>query len=63
MFKVEYRFVGEGLWSRTAAPMTQEAASELADSLCKLGFADQARIVPSRPGGDSPYGEPLDLKI
>jgi hypothetical protein len=48
MFKVEFHFQGEGLWSR-AAPMTQLAAAHLAKTMQELGFADEARVVPSHP--------------
>ncbi|WP_312163802.1 hypothetical protein [Phenylobacterium sp.] len=62
MFKVEFHFLGEGLWSR-AAPMTQLAAAHLAKTLQELGFADEARVVSSRPLEDRDDGHLLDVRI
>ena len=63
MFKVEFHFLGEGLWAR-AAPMTQLAATHLAKTLQDLGFADEARVVPARPAGQAASGEhALDIKV
>ena len=62
MFKVEFHFLGEGLWSR-AAPMTQTAATHLAKTLQDLGFADEARVVPSRPVESREEGRTFDVRI
>lgn len=62
MFKVEFHFAGEGLWAR-AAPMTQLAAAHLAKNLEELGFADEARVVPSRPVESREEGRTFDLRV
>jgi hypothetical protein len=62
MFKVEFHFLGEGLWAR-AAPMTQLAAAHLAKTLQDLGFADEARVVPSRPVEGREQGRALDVRV
>lgn len=62
MFKVEFHFLGEGLWSR-AAPMTQLAAAHLAKNMQQLGFADEARVVPSRPVEGREDGHALDVRV
>lgn len=64
MFKVEFHYLGEGLWSRGAPPMTQLGAAHLAKSLQRLGFADEARVVPTRGAG--PAASPdhaVDIKV
>ena len=63
MFRVEFRFQGEGLWSRGAAPMTQVGAAHLAKTLRALGLADDARVVPSNPSAASPMDRLLDIKV
>ncbi|KQW70762.1 hypothetical protein ASE17_18005 [Phenylobacterium sp. Root77] len=62
MFKVEFHFLGEGLWSR-AAPMTQLAAAHLAKTMQELGFADEARVVPSRPLDGREEGRTFDVRV
>ena len=49
MFRVEYHYQGQGLWNRGAAPMTQLVAAMHARTLREMGFADEARVVPSAP--------------
>ncbi len=62
MFKVEFHFQGEGLWSR-AAPMTQLAAAHLAKTMQELGFADEARVVPSQQVEGREDGHVLDVRV
>jgi hypothetical protein len=62
MFKVEFHYLGEGLWSRGAPPMTQLGAAHLAQSLQRLGFADEARVVPTRSPAASP-DHAVDIKV
>lgn len=62
MFRVEYHYQGQGLWSRGAAPMTQLVAAAHAHALREIGFADETRLVPAEPVGPvSSHG--VDLRI
>lgn len=63
MYRVEFRFAGEGMWSRGVLPMTQQGADHLAANLQSLGFADETRVVPAgqRPGEDR--GHALDIVV
>lgn len=65
MFKVEFHYQGEGLWSRGAPPMTQLGAAHLAKALKQLGFADEARVVPTHPPVGSTPGSDhaVDIKV
>lgn len=62
MFKVEFHYLGEGLWSRGAPPMTQLGAQHLAESLRRLGFADEARVVPAHREEDAP-DHAVDIRV
>ena len=62
MFRVEYHYQGQGLWSRGAAPMTQLVAAAHAHTLREIGFADETRLVPAGPVEAVP-GSALDLRI
>jgi len=48
MFRVDQRFVGQGLWNTGGLPMTIQAAMGRAQALDKTRFADDVRIVPAR---------------
>lgn len=63
MYRVEFRMLGEGLWSRGALPMTQQGADHLANSLQTLGFADETRIVPAGQRLDNDQGRVLDIVV
>lgn len=64
MFKVEYHFLGEGLWTKGGLPMTQLGAAYLAETLRQLGFAHEVRVVPAeRPLGDSGDERALDIRV
>ncbi len=43
--------------------MTQLAATHLAKTLQDLGFADEARVVPSRPLESREEGRTFDVRI
>jgi hypothetical protein len=45
MFKVDTRFIGEGLWSRGALPATFQAAWGQAKANQQSRFADEVRIT------------------
>lgn len=45
MFRVDSRFVGQGLWNSAAAPVSYQAAYGQARALDGGRFADDARIV------------------
>lgn len=62
MFKVEFHYLGEGLWSRGAPPMTQLGARHLAETLRRLGFADEARVVPAGGEEDAP-DHAVDVRV
>ncbi|MDP3659784.1 MAG: hypothetical protein Q8R27_07060 [Phenylobacterium sp.] len=47
MFRVDQRFVGQGLWNTSALPMSLQAAMGLAKNRSQSQFADDVRIVPS----------------
>lgn len=57
MFRVESRFVGQGLWNSAAAPVSYQAAFGQARALDDGRFADDARIVSA--GRPSPVSEHL----
>jgi hypothetical protein len=63
MYRVEFRQLGEGLWSRAALPMTQQGADHLAASLQTLGFADETRVVPAGQRAEKDEGLALDIRV
>jgi hypothetical protein len=62
MFSVEYRYLGQGLWSRGSTPMTELVAAARAKVLQEVGFADEARVVLSDPR-DRASASRIDLRI
>jgi len=63
MYRVEFRLMGEGLWSRAALPMTQLGADHLAANLQSLGFADETRVVPAGQRPDEDRGRAIDIVV
>lgn len=63
MFKVEYHFLGEGLWTKGGLPMTQLGAAYVAETLKQLGFAHEVRVVPAEPPEDSGDERALDIRV
>lgn len=66
MFKVEFHLLGEGLWSRGGLPMTQLGAAYMAETLRQLGFADEARVVPTKsvePSDERGDEHALDIRV
>lgn len=62
MFSVQYRYLGQGLWSRGSTPMTELVAAARARVLQEVGFADEARVVLSDPR-DRLATTRIDLRI
>jgi len=62
MFSVEYRYVGQGLWARGSMPMTEIVATAHARALQDVGFADEARVVPSSQQYHDPRTR-VDLRV
>lgn len=48
MFRVDTRFIGEGLWSRGALPSTAQGAWGQARAANESKFADEVRVTPSQ---------------
>lgn len=63
MYRVEFRFTGEGMWSRGVLPMTQQGADHLAASLQSLGLADETRVVPAGQRTDEIRGHAIDIVV
>ncbi len=63
MYRVEFRLMGEGMWSRALLPMTQQGADHLAANLQTLGFADETRVVPAGQRTDEASGRALDIVV
>ena len=64
MFKVEYHFLGEGLWSKGGLPMTQLGAAYVAETLkLRLLLAHEVRVVPAEPPEVSGDERALDIRV
>ncbi|MCR5879713.1 hypothetical protein [Phenylobacterium sp. J367] len=49
MYRVEVRYIGEGIWRPAALPATLQAAYGQAGVLSNSRTADQARVVAAEP--------------
>jgi hypothetical protein len=63
MFRVDYRFSGQGLWSSPALPVSLQAAIGQARARTDSVVADEVRVQPSGDKPASVLPQLIDLLI
>ena len=61
MFRVDQRFIGQGMWNSAALPMTLQAAFGRVTALQDSKFADDVRVMPAH--SETSEARLLDLYV